>query len=636
MQNSYNLGMLKKIYNKIARGTITKKVILSIILISFVSTFISAAILSHDRYQDQITRLSKTFQNIEHGYNQVLSQSLWTFDSDQVNLTLEGIFTYPRISYLVLETNDLKKTLGQKNLSHKNLEHILNLSFQGQKIGTLTIGSDITQLVDQEVKDQILKIISSQFLQTLLLLILSWIFINKSLLKPIKTLNKYTTTLKDVRDTKSDLFFSERTASEFQNLAQIINEMKNSNKENFKKIEDQNKELETYQYDLEKLVSKRTQELELATKKAEEASNVKSQFISNMSHELRTPLNSIILLSDLLKKEIHKEKQLNKIQMINNAGNDLLYLVNDILDLTKIEAGKLNFHYQRFNLSEVIKDVSKLFKIHLKEKSIEFKTNITDNLHITSDKQRISQVLKNLISNAYKFTDSGSICLSLIECKDDPTFQYKITVKDTGIGIKEEDQKRIFNRFEQVETKDDRNFSGSGLGLYISKIILNALESKTELKSTYGQGTTITIYLRNHENTNQTSIKLKPTINENILFNKNVLLVDDDEISLFSISSFLKSKGARIISLSSASKAIQYAQENHDIDFFFLDFMMPEMTGDILTEEIKKIDTYIKATVFILTAASDEKINQKCLNKGATSVINKPLDWKELVQLLQN
>ena len=195
-------------------------------------------------------------------------------------------------------------------------------------------------------------------------------------MKPLKTLNLYTTKLKDVREPNEDLKFSDNIADEFKNLAELINIMKNSNHLNFKKIEDQNKELEVYHMDLEKLVKKRTEELERASKKAEEASNVKTQFISNMSHELRTPLNSIILLSETLKKEIEDSKLRNQIQMINNSGNDLLYLVNDILDLTKIEAGKLKFQFKTFDLSKVIDEVCKLFEIHFKEKSIQFITDI--------------------------------------------------------------------------------------------------------------------------------------------------------------------------------------------------------------------------------------------------------------------
>ena len=455
-------------------------------------------------------------------------------------------------------------------------------------------------------------------------------------MKPLKTLNLYTTKLKDVREPNEDLKFSDNIADEFKNLAELINIMKNSNHLNFKKIEDQNKELEVYHMDLEKLVKKRTEELERASKKAEEASNVKTQFISNMSHELRTPLNSIILLSETLKKEIEDSKLRNQIQMINNSGNDLLYLVNDILDLTKIEAGKLKFQFKTFDLSKVIDEVCKLFEIHFKEKSIQFITDIQNNLMITSDKQRIAQVVKNLINNAYKFTDHGSVSLTLKENSKESEFKYKIIVKDTGVGINPDHFEKIFKRFEQIENGDNRNFTGSGLGLYITKIILNGLESKIDLTSVPGEGTTFTIELKDKEEEKTTSIKIFPVINENLLFNKKILLVDDDDISLFSMSSFFSSKGAIVISKESPREALIYSQENSDIDFFFLDYMMPEMTGDVLTQNIKSIQNYKDSIIFILTAANDEKINKICFDRGVTSIINKPIDWNELIQAIQS
>lgn len=493
----------------------------------------------------------------------------------------------------------------------------------------------------KETKELFMQIFISQFVQTVFIIILILIFINKILLKPLTTLNKYTNELKDLRHTTDDLTFDKLTATEFINQAELINEMKRNNVMNFNRIEEQNHELAKYQEDLEELVKKRTDQLKSAVIKAQEASKVKSQFISNMSHELRTPLNSIILLSELTASNQDKnltQKEVKNINIINSAGKDLLYLVNDILDLSKLEAGKLNYKIEKFNLNDVLNDVFNLLHFQAESKNIEVNYINPMESFITSDPNRLAQVVKNVMGNAIKFTEKGHVNLTLNKSpKKD--FEYRFTISDTGPGIKKEHLSRIFNRFEQVEEGETRNHSGSGLGLFISRTILDGLCCEMDVSSEYGFGTTFDIDVKSvkadAKSTSSTSA-IYSGHDEFILKDKNIILVDDDDINLYSMESFPESKGANVKIFQKPADLIQILEEDLDVDYFFLDYMMPEISGDKLTLEIIKSKKYSNIPVYILTAAVDKDVHDKCILSGALGVLSKPLNWKELANVIKS
>lgn len=395
----------------------------------------------------------------------------------------------------------------------------------------------------------------------------------------------------------------------------------------------------------------------------EKASAYKSEFLANMSHELRTPLNSIILLSKLLTQNHNNtldEKDVEKTDVIHKAGNDLLALINDILDLSKIESGNMELVYEDTHSEDIVKDMRGLFNAVADERGVEFIIDDSYNAVFSTDKTKLEQVLKNLLSNSFKFTKSGSVTLSFLE-KDN---MLEIFVKDTGIGIPADKVGHIFEAFKQVDGSISREYGGTGLGLSITKTILDLMDAEIVLDSVEKEGSTFTIYvplIKGAKKIMKKEVKEKPVqkatvidkvskteslsimekesesaFEDDTFSGKNILLVDDDSRNIFTLTSTLENYDAEVYTAFNGKEAIEVLEDdNNKIDLILMDIMMPVMDGINAIKKIKADDKYKDIPIIVITAKTMAEDKEQCIAVGANDYLSKPIDHDALITTMK-
>ncbi|MTI79691.1 MAG: response regulator [Firmicutes bacterium] len=423
---------------------------------------------------------------------------------------------------------------------------------------------------------------------------------------------------------------------------------------------------------------KKTDELEEAKSALEEkasqlaiSSQYKTEFLSNMSHELRTPLNSLMILARMLME--NKEgnltaKQVEYAETILSSGHELLNLINDILDLAKIEAGKLQVKPDQVQLFELKATMERQFAPLARRKGIEFKVQLDNGVteNIYTDENRLKQILKNLLSNAVKFTDQGYVhfLIQRADNSNDPSV-IAFSVIDTGIGIAPDRQETIFEAFQQVDGTTSRKYGGTGLGLSICRELSNLLGGYVEVESKEGEGSRFTLYLSPYEiepESLQHTVKkevavtidtvmqkevepeepihLEETVedatnDDEVLIGSKVLVVDDDMRNVFAITASLEQQQIEVLFAENGREGIEVLRDNPDIDLVLMDIMMPEMDGYEAMDAIRQMPDFAKLPIIALTAKAMKGDRKKCLEAGATDYISKPLDIDQLLSLMR-
>ncbi len=477
--------------------------------------------------------------------------------------------------------------------------------------------------------------------------ILAW-FTSSRLIRPITDLTVAAST---ISNGKFDQRVNIKSEDELGLLARAFNEMAKQLQHSFASLESKNQDLEEaqtkladYNRTLEQKVEERTsqlavsiQEAKKAKATAEDANKAKSLFLANMSHELRTPLNAIIGYSEMLKEEaedLEQEEFIPDLKKIYGAGKHLLSLINDILDLSKIEAGRMELYLETFEilplLDEVVSTIRPLVDKNVNTLVVNCPKDIGT---MYADLTKVRQNLFNLLSNACKFTEGGKITLAVSRYVEKNQDWISFQVIDTGIGMTAEQKERLFKAFTQADASTTRKYGGTGLGLALTKKFCQMMGGDISVESEYGKGTTFSIHLPTHV-VDTKADSANPSNQKNISSSDNhstILVIDDDPTIHDIIERFLSKQGFKVKTASSGAEGIRIAKEIRP-NAITLDVMMPGMDGWAVLTKLKADPEIADIPVIMMSIVDDKNLGYAL---GASDYVLKPIERQQLISVLQ-
>lgn len=634
--------MTQRFIHEYVTKSISRKLIFLILLFSSIITLILTATQLWLEFDSEVSAIHSRLIDIDKSFTQTITQQVWNLDREQMEITANGLFQLPYVDYVRISGSDMDPViLGEtglpsehynNNSNHIRLEKDLYYESIETSIGHLSICTSLDPIYSK-LFNKILITLVTQGIKTFLVSLFMLIVFNLVFVKHLVALAKLADDLTSENLNEAKLLQSPTVkGDEIDTVISSINLMITRLRENYNDLKHSEQELKEHRDHLEEVVEIRTSQLKSDKISAEQANEAKSLFLASMSHELRTPLNSIILLSGLMAKNHETnldDDQIKKAKIINSSGKDLLSLVTDLLDLSKIEAGKMTLEFEDFNLNEILQSMA-LFLPLAMQKGINLSIKIDSECSVRTDREKLLQILNNIIGNAIKFTNQGEVSIHLEKIANNSQGEFCITVKDTGIGISASEKEVIFELFQQANNKISSEFGGTGLGLAISKKLADLLKISIEIDSEIGKGSTFKIFIPSPQQIEHTVFNIDIDLSK---FKKKltIAVIDDDQRSLVYLQNLLDSDNIQLECFDSPHTFLDIANQNgNHWDITIIDFVMPVIDGFELFKKLKQ--TSYQSKFILLTGHTSLEQKKKTLEVGFDSFVPKPINLKFLIQ----
>lgn len=394
-------------------------------------------------------------------------------------------------------------------------------------------------------------------------------------------------------------------------------------------------------------LSRQNKLLESSKNEAERASSAKSDFLLNMSHEIRTPINAILGMNEMILRECNDENIAGYAENINSSGQTLLSLINEILDLSKIEAGKIEIIPDEYSLESLVRETVVMVRERIEKKNLKFEIEMDENLpaSLWGDRKRIREIVLNFLTNSAKYTREGKITYSITGTKNADNIEMLFSVKDTGTGIREEDLKKMYGRFERFDIEKNRNIEGTGIGLRISRELAKLMGGDIEVDSVYGKGSEFALRIKqkivDFEPVGKVDFKKNVSAKEkkySVLFKApkaSVLVVDDIDLNLYVIENLLKQTEMKVSLAQSGDECINLCKKEK-FDLILIDHMMPNMNGMETYEFLRKDEKGLNAETpcVMLTANAFNGAREIYEKAGFVDYITKPIECDKLERVV--
>ncbi|NKB32758.1 MAG: response regulator [Pseudomonadales bacterium] len=625
-----------------------KSVLSVYLLIALVVTILQLAL----EYREEQDRLYEELNQVAEAFLPVLTTSLWNLDGEQLEQTTDGMWVNSAIGRVEI-TDDLNERLVSRNRETRYLgfssstlpwyeyNYAINYSdnFQSdQNIGRLVLGGS-SLVVFQRATSTFIYTIINAIIKTLVL----WLFFYYALVKLVsKPLHKLTQSVQLINpDSRVE------TNSEAQNLSELHTD------DELGDLAKSFTELETALVHKNVEIEDRQQNLEYTVEELKKVSNAKSVFLAHMSHELRTPLNGIMGMIEFLNDTNLDQQQIAYLSTLSKSGDQLLSVINNVLDFSKIESGKLELELEEFNLHLVVKDCLASFKLLAEKKGLKLTLEYGANkdLRVLGDSIKLVQILNNLVGNAIKFTSEGTVKVGIhIENTGFESHCF-FSVQDTGIGISPEKQSQLFESFAQGDKSTTRRFGGTGLGLAISKQLVDFMGGSISVDTEREVGSTFEFDLKfqncqnkvkqklTKETDNQKNIALEVEKNEKEYSSLKVLVAEDNPVNQMVIDGLLKKLGIKADHSVDGKNALTKCTDAGDpYDVVLMDIEMPEMDGWEATREIRKNNICsASGKPLKIVGLSAHALNIKpdlARERGMDAYLSKPINLQDLSSVL--